>query len=104
MRSRAGLYSPRMMGASPWLVSRRWALAVFGGSAALAFLLLALGKWSGALHGDTPTWAWIGAVVFVDVAHVWATAYRVYLDPEEMRRRAGLYVAVPLFAYVAGVL
>src|SRR5262245_40897009 len=104
MRSRAGLYSPGVAGASPWLVSRRWDLLVFGGSAGLAFLLLGAGELSGVLLGDTPTWAWIGAVVFVDVAHVWATAYRVYLDPEELRRRAGLYAAVPLAAYVGGVL
>jgi hypothetical protein len=88
----------------PWLVSARWDVAVFGGSAALAFALLAVGKATGALLGDTPTWAWIGAVVFVDVAHVWATAYRVYFDPEELRRRTGLYLAVPLAAYVGGVL
>jgi hypothetical protein len=88
----------------PWLVSARWDVAVFGGSATLAFVLLAFGSISGVLLGDTPTWAWIAAVVFVDVAHVWATAYRVYLDPEELRRRAGLYLAVPLAAYVAGVL
>lgn len=98
------MYSSRVAERSPWLVSARWDVAVFGGSAALAFLLLALGRWSGILDGDTPTWAWIGAVVFVDVAHVWATAYRVYLDPEELRRRGALYAAVPLLAYVAGVL
>jgi hypothetical protein len=40
----------------------------------------------------------------VDVAHVWSTAYRVYLDPDEMRRRPGLYLGVPVAAYVAGVL
>jgi hypothetical protein len=43
-------------------------------------------------------------VVFVDVAHVWATSYRVYLDPEERRRRPGLYLGIPVVAYVAGVL
>ena len=35
---------------------------------------------------------------------MWSTAYRVYLDPAEMRRRRGLYLAIPLLAYVAGVL
>jgi hypothetical protein len=98
------LYSSRVAERGPWLVSARWDVAVVGGSAALAFLLLALGRAGGILDGDTPTWAWIGAVVFVDVAHVWATAYRVYLDPEELRRRAGLYAAIPLAAYVFGVL
>ena len=86
-----------------WLVSARWDVAVFGGSALLAFGLLLFGQLTGALDGAIPAWAWIATVVFVDVAHVWATAYRVYLDPDEMRRRSALYLGVPLAAYAAGV-
>ena len=88
----------------PWLVSARWDLAVFGGSALLAFGLLLLGRLTGLLDKAFPTWAWVATVVFVDVAHVWATSYRVYLDPEERGRRPGLYLGVPLVAYTAGVL
>jgi hypothetical protein len=88
----------------PWLVSRRWDLAVFGGSALVAFVLLLIGRADGGLHGATPPWLFLIAVVGVDVAHVWSTAFRVYLDPREVRRRAGLYVAVPVAAYVTGVL
>lgn len=87
-----------------WLVSRRWDLWVFGGSALAAFALLLLGWRTGDLGGDTPVWIWVATVVGVDVAHVWATAYRVYLDPEERARRAGLYLGVPVAAYVGGVL
>jgi hypothetical protein len=43
-------------------------------------------------------------VVGVDVAHVWSTAYRVYLDPRELRRRPALYLGTPIAAYTAGVL
>jgi hypothetical protein len=90
--------------AGRWLVSRSWDLAVFGGSAALSLLLLAWGAATGLLTEATPPWAWVATVVFVDVAHVWATAYRVYTDPEELRRRPGLYFGVPLAVYTAGVL
>jgi len=86
-----------------WLVSARWDLSVFGGSALLAFALLVWGRVSGALEGVTPPWAWIATVLAVDVAHVWSTAYRVYLDPEERLRRPALYLGVPLAAYVVGV-
>jgi hypothetical protein len=37
------------------------------------------------------------------VAHVWATGFRVYLDPVEFRRRAGLYLAVPAVGLAIGV-
>ena len=87
-----------------WLVSRDWDLAVFGGSALLAIVLLAWGAMTGALAEATPAWAWVLTVVLVDVAHVWATAYRVYADPEELRRRPGLYYGVPLAVYATGVL
>ena len=92
--------SPR----GPWLVSAPWDVGVFGGSALLAFGLLGWGQAHGLLAGAFPAWAWVGTVVFVDVAHVWATAYRVYLDPEEVRRRPALYLGIPLAAYLAGVL
>lgn len=64
-------------------------------SAAIAFFAPA---------GETPLWAWVFLVLCVDVAHVWATLFRVYLDGDELKRRAGLYFAAPLVAYVAGVL
>ena len=87
----------------PWLVSARWDLLVFGGSAALAFALLAYGRAADLLDVALPAWAWIASVVCVDVAHVWATAYRVYLDPRELGRRPGLYWGVPLACYAVGV-
>jgi hypothetical protein len=86
-----------------WLVSARWDVAVFGGSALLAFALLVWGRVSGTLEGVTPPWAWVATVLAVDVAHVWSTAYRVYLDPDERLRRPALYLGVPVAAYVAGV-
>ena len=93
-----------MSASGRWLVSKRFDVLIFGGSAALAMSLLVAGRALGVLEGPMPAWAWIATVVGVDVAHVWATAYRVYLDPEERKRRPGLYTAIPLTAYVTGVL
>ena len=87
-----------------WLVSRTWDVAVFGGPALLSLALLAWGAATGILAEETPAWAWVATVVFVDVAHVWATAYRVYTDREELWRRPSLYFGVPLAVYCVGVL
>lgn len=85
-----------------WLFSRPIDLAVFGGTAVIALLLLAAGpRGPGA---DSPEWSWIAGVLLVDVAHVWSTAFVVYLDPAEWHRRRVLYVATPALAYAAGVL
>src|SRR5262245_42381125 len=89
-----------------WLFSARADLAAFLGSFLLALAALAVGGYLGLLdegaHG-TPDWAWVPAVLLVDVAHVWSTGFRVYLDRAEFRRRAALYVGVPVVSYLVGV-
>ena len=89
--------------AGPWLFSKRIDLGLFGGSTAAALLFLLIGHWTGQLDGDAPLWLWVGAVVFVDVAHVWSTGWRVYADREEFQSRAPLFLAVPAACYAAGV-
>lgn len=88
---------------SAWLLSRRVDLAVFGGSAALAFVALGVGHLTGDLHDETPGWAWIPAVILCDVAHVWSTALRTYLDPAERRARRALFTVVPAVGLAASV-
>jgi hypothetical protein len=91
---------------SRWLFSPAVDLAAFGGSAALSVALLAVGWHLGLLHGekaDTPEWTWVAAVLLIDVAHVWSTLFRVYLDPAEFRRQPGTYLLVPVVGLVVGV-
>jgi hypothetical protein len=51
----------------------------------LSLLLLAIGAQLGVLNDGSPDWTWISAVLPVDVAHVWATGFRVYFDPAELK-------------------
>jgi len=88
---------------SNWLFSRRADLLLFGGSAALALLLLAIGGASGLLGGDAPPWLFLVGIVGVDVAHVWSTGWRVLADGEDAKERVALYAGVPLLAWTAGV-
>lgn len=53
---------------------------------------------------QTPLWAWLIFVVFIDVAHVYATLYRVYFDQEELARRPSLYLGVPCICLAVGIL
>lgn len=86
----------------PWLFNAKTDLLAFGGSAAAALLLVAVGGSLGWLEQDTPDWLWITSVLLIDVAHVYATGFRVYFDQAELRRRAWLYWLVPLLAFVIG--
>jgi hypothetical protein len=83
-----------------WLFSAPIDLMIFAGSALLSFVFLAIGWQMGLLHSETPDWAWISAVLLVDVAHVWATSFRVYFDFEEFKRRLPLYLGVPIAGYI----
>jgi hypothetical protein len=86
-----------------WIFSRRADLALFGGTALFSLALLAAGYPLGLWSRPYPLWAWAATVLFVDVAHVWSTIFRVYLDGSEVRRRPGLYFGAPALVYAAGV-
>jgi hypothetical protein len=87
----------------PWLFSARTDLTVFLGSAIVSLAALWVGAQAGLLYGDTPDWAWVPAVLLIDVAHVYATGFRVYLDTDELKRRPWLYALVPLIGFAIGV-
>ncbi|MCO8124388.1 hypothetical protein NHH03_21795 [Stieleria sp. TO1_6] len=83
----------------PWLFSPAIDLATFGGSALLALAMLGIGGVFGWLHQDTPSWTWVIAILLIDVAHVYATGFRVYFDRAELSRRPWLYGLTPLLAW-----
>jgi len=86
-----------------WVLSRRADLVLFGAPVVVA-ALVALVSWrAGVLHTDLPPWGFALLIIGVDVAHVYSTAFRVYLDREELARRPGLYLGVPLACFGVGV-
>jgi hypothetical protein len=86
-----------------WLFSPRVDLFAFLGSATVSLLALWIGARLGVLNNDSPDWIWIPFVLLIDVAHVYATAFRVYFDTDELKRRPLLYCFVPIVGYAIGV-
>jgi len=86
----------------PWLFSPALDLLAFAGSAVVALALLPIGWAFGWLETDTPEWTWVTAILLIDVAHVYATGFRVYFDRAEWRRRPWLYGLTPVLAFLIG--
>jgi len=70
----------------------------------LATLLALWLMGTGRARMDVSPWMWFALVVGIDVAHVYATLYRTYLDRWERRRLSAWLVAAPLGTWVLGVL
>ena len=87
----------------PWLWSPKLDLSVFGGSVVFAFAGVFAAHLAGVSPGPLPVWGWLLFVLGVDVAHVYATLFRTYLDPHELRRKPLRYIGVPLAVYAVGV-
>jgi hypothetical protein len=85
-----------------WIFSPGVDAFAFVTPAAIALLLTALAPALG-LASESPEWLWIGAVLCVDVAHVWSTLFVSYLDPHELRAHPARYALVPTLGWVAGV-
>jgi hypothetical protein len=88
---------------SAWLFSMPVDLSVFLGSALVSLALLWIGARAGLLGDSTPEWAWVPCVLLIDVAHVYSTSFKVYLDTTEIRRRPLLYAAVPIVGLAVSI-
>jgi hypothetical protein len=92
----------RRVSFGPWLWGARVDLPLFAGSAAFALGLVLLGELQGLGERPFPGWAWLVFVLGIDVAHVYATLFRTYLDREELARHPARYALAPLAVFVAG--
>lgn len=92
-----------LFGRSRWIWGARVDLSVFVGSAVVALALAVCAPWLASPGGGLPVWGYLLFVIAVDVAHVYATLFRTYLDPDELRERPALYLGVPLACFVGGV-
>lgn len=86
-----------------WIASPRFDLTWIVGPHFLAVILV----WVWSRMGDLsllPLWAWIFAVMAVDVAHVYATLFRSYLHREGREKWGFLLIALPIAVFLLGFL
>lgn len=53
---------------------------------------------------NVPLWAWVAFILCIDVAHVYSTIFRTYLNRAEFGEHKTLLTAVPLACWLAGAL
>jgi len=88
----------------PWIQSASADTAFILAPAMLATLVaVAIGA-SGHAASGVSLWPWAILVIGIDVAHVYSTIFRTYLDPVERQALSGWLIATPLAAWVLGVL
>lgn len=92
-----------MRSSTPWIYSAKFDLgAIIGPPVLVTAIVLVWGRQIAAVS-ETPPWLWILLVLGVDVAHVYSSLFRTYLDKEEFSRRRALYIAAPILSWLIGV-
>ncbi|MBD2715453.1 hypothetical protein KBK19_10440 [Microvirga sp. STR05] len=94
---------PQAASRQPWIRSAAFDGLWILGPPFLALLAVVLGPSVFRTSAQMPVWAWVSLVVLIDVAHVYSTLFRTYLDPVRRQRFRTLLWLVPLGCYVAGV-
>ncbi len=89
--------------ATPWIYSPKFDLtAIIGPPVVITAIVLAWGSKIAAVD-EPPTWLWILLVLGVDVAHVYSSLFRTYLDHDEFQKRKTLYLVVPAICWLGGI-
>ncbi len=86
----------------PWLSSMSWdCLLIISPAFITSFIALALRPY---LEGaeSIPLWAFVCLVLCVDVAHVYSTLFRTYLDSQAFQKNKALLVGIPAACWGVG--
>jgi hypothetical protein len=85
-----------------WLVSPAFDLGWFIAPGLLALLLALVIGLAFPAADDEGVALWIAGVLLIDVAHVWASLYRTWLDREARRLHADLLRWTPVLVFLVG--
>ncbi len=85
-----------------WIHSARFDTAFIIAPAFIVSLVVLCAPGLFALANDLPLAWWVALVLCIDVAHVYSTLFRSYLDPMERKERAGLLLIVPITCWLLG--
>lgn len=88
----------------PWLESAYFDLIFIVGPAFISSIVALLFKGQMESMRTLPLWAWVSFVLFVDVAHVYSSLFRTYLNKKAFSKHQGLLILIPLVCWAVGSL
>ena len=88
----------------PWIHSVTIDTTFILGPALVATLIALAINTAGHAQASVSLAAWAVLIIGIDVAHVYSTLYRTYLDPFERSQLSGWLIGTPLVTWVLGVL
>lgn len=88
---------------SPWICSKRIDSVFIIAPAFVISFLVILFPSVFASGAPVPLWAWIVFILLIDVAHVYGTLFRTYLDPSARERFSTVLWVIPLACWLGGV-
>jgi hypothetical protein len=87
------------LAAQPWLSSPRWDITWILGPAFISASCLLLFRQQMEAYQDVPLWVWVCFILMIDVAHVYASLFRTYLDPQAFQKNKTILLIMPVIAW-----
>ncbi len=87
-----------------WLSSSTWDILYIISPAFISSFIALAFKPQLESFPDMPLWSWVCLVLLVDVAHVYATLFRTYMDRQVFEKNATLLLAIPGLCWLVGAL
>ncbi|MFT3794981.1 hypothetical protein [Flavobacterium sp.] len=88
----------------PWIHKAKTdSLFILSPSFLVVAIVFVFQGWLREIENDYSFYTWLFLIVFVDVAHVYATLFKTYLVPAEFQKRRKLLIALPIVCLVVGM-
>ncbi|MBS1991982.1 MAG: hypothetical protein JSS86_01275 [Cyanobacteria bacterium SZAS LIN-2] len=86
----------------PWLSSPTWDTTWILGPALISASCALIFKEQMEACQSVPLWVWVCFILMVDVAHVYASLFRTYLDPKAFSKNKVVLLVMPVVAWLGG--
>jgi hypothetical protein len=88
----------------PWLSSPGWDITWILSPAFVSASCVLLFRQQMEACQNVPLWVWVCFILMIDVAHVYASLFRTYMDPGAFRKNKTILLIVPVVAFALSYL